>query len=613
MTPCRNDMIRTLVSEHIESDHKGQKPFICTVCQKGFTTNLSLKVHIETIHEGKKPFECPICKASFGQKTAMNRHINSLHAEIDEKLKPHICDLCNASFARQSHLKGHINSVHDKKSAEISEQDTQIKKIKILDPYIIKEEQFDTISEDNGDLNFSGINGEYLDGKLILKDDNSAIIDNKNSEDLFESLEGTKGEENSEMVFAENLDTKEEYSKESNNQKDSDYDPLMSLTISADEAYQYYKNNLFKQGVKGGTFENAKKILEWKKVEIKPRPKSDLTLNRKWQSEQARLVSNLDRILQLESGQRINEKGQKSRSVKYFFELSKYQTLTILNPEMLTPEILNPEIGTPEIGISENNANYQILKGRNRDSSLYHLNGFLYSKNGQSKKSVYLYCNERKAFGNSCPAFANIDRNTNKMYMKIPHNHATREKEIELNDLRHSILDAASELTDKSLMETFEDKTLLYSDKEDIKDKIKYRNLESGMRKRRNEKLPRLPKEIEEPQTCADCGKVFSSKMTLSLHIKMIHGNEKPHVCDQCSKGFATKKQLKNHIVQSHCRQTCEHCGKSVLNEFFLKKHIVFDHGIKDSAFICDICPKKVFSNEKGYKKHLRRKHNRKK
>ena len=50
-----------------------------------------------------------------------------------------------------------------------------------------------------------------------MKDDDSAVIDNENSGDLNESLEGTKGEENSEMVFAENLDIKEEYSKESNN------------------------------------------------------------------------------------------------------------------------------------------------------------------------------------------------------------------------------------------------------------------------------------------------------------------------------------------------------------------------------------------------------------
>ena len=109
-------------------------------------------------------------------------------------------------------------------------------------------------------------------------------------------------EEKNETVFAENLDIKEEYlkdSNDSNNQNNSDYDPLTSLTISADEAYQYYKNTgLAKKGVKGATFANVKKILEWKEVEIKPRPKSDPVLDKKWQSEKNRLVLDFDRILQ---------------------------------------------------------------------------------------------------------------------------------------------------------------------------------------------------------------------------------------------------------------------------------------------------------------------------
>ena len=117
-------------------------------------------------------------------------------------------------------------------------------------------------------------------------------------------------------------------------------------------------------------------------------------------------------------------------------------------------------------------------------------------------------------------------------------------------------------------------------------------------------------RKIEKLQTCTECGKVFSSKQKLNLHIKRVHRNEKSHVCGLCSKGFADKNQLKGHINQSHSRQTCEHCEKSVLNRFFLKKHLVFDHGIKDGAFICDICPKTLFSSETGYKKHLKEKHN---
>ena len=80
--------------------------------------------------------------------------------------------------------------------------------------------------------------------------------------------------------------------------------------------------------------------------------------------------------------------------------------------------------------------------------------------------------------------------------------------------------------------------------------------------------------------------------------------------CEQCGKDFSKKCYLKAHIEQVHSRKTCEHCGKSVLNEHFLKKHLVFDHGIKDGAFICEICPKTFFLSETGYTKHVEEKHN---
>ena len=116
-------------------------------------------------------------------------------------------------------------------------------------------------------------------------------------------------------------------------------------------------------------------------------------------------------------------------------------------------------------------------------------------------------------------------------------------------------------------------------------------------------------KKTVEEQNCPECGKLLSSKNKLNLHIQRLHRNEKCICCDQCSKGFSTKTQLKGHIEQSHCRQTCEHCGKSLLNKFFLKKHLVFDHGIKDGAFICEACPKTVFFIESFYKKHMKEKH----
>ena len=116
-------------------------------------------------------------------------------------------------------------------------------------------------------------------------------------------------------------------------------------------------------------------------------------------------------------------------------------------------------------------------------------------------------------------------------------------------------------------------------------------------------------RKIEEPQTCTDCGKVLLSKMTLAKHIQRLHGNDKSHVCDKCRKGFANKNDLKGHVDQSHSRKICDHCGKSLLNRFFLKKHLVFDHGIKNGAFICGFCPRTVFFVKTVYEKHVKEKH----
>ena len=61
---------------------------------------------------------------------------------------------------------------------------------------------------------------------------------------------------------------------------------------------------------------------------------------------------------------------------------------------------------------------------------------------------------------------------------------------------------------------------------------------------------------------------------------------------------------------QSHSVNTCEHCEKSVLNGLYLKKKLIFDHGIIDRAFICDIFPKTMFLVEVAYKKHVKEKYN---
>jgi uncharacterized Zn-finger protein len=69
------------MNRHIESVHKGKKPFKCNICHYTCSLKHNLRKHVESVHEGKKPFKCNICDASFSQKGDLNRHIASVHKE----------------------------------------------------------------------------------------------------------------------------------------------------------------------------------------------------------------------------------------------------------------------------------------------------------------------------------------------------------------------------------------------------------------------------------------------------------------------------------------------------------------------------------------------------
>ena len=108
---------------------------------------------------------------------------------------------------------------------------------------------------------------------------------------------------------------------------------------------------------------------------------------------------------------------------------------------------------------------------------------------------------------------------------------------------------------------------------------------------------------------CGECDKVYTSKISLDIHINSFHKNERNFKCTLCDKAFGGAKTLSSHYGQCHDIQTCPHCQKSLANKLALRRHMVYSHDVTDGAIFCNICPKKVFFSQTMYTNHMQRAH----
>lgn len=68
------------------------KKFICTICQRRFSTLFDIKKHKKS-HEnggGSLKYSCSICGASYARKLSYNNHLNEMHG--DEIVEEYIED-----------------------------------------------------------------------------------------------------------------------------------------------------------------------------------------------------------------------------------------------------------------------------------------------------------------------------------------------------------------------------------------------------------------------------------------------------------------------------------------------------------------------------------------
>ena len=54
---------------HVNCVHKGERKYICTICEASFAQSGSLKIHIKRFHEEQKNcFKCNYCGNTFNTK-----------------------------------------------------------------------------------------------------------------------------------------------------------------------------------------------------------------------------------------------------------------------------------------------------------------------------------------------------------------------------------------------------------------------------------------------------------------------------------------------------------------------------------------------------------------
>ena len=106
---------------------------------------------------------------------------------------------------------------------------------------------------------------------------------------------------------------------------------------------------------------------------------------------------------------------------------------------------------------------------------------------------------------------------------------------------------------------------------------------------------------------CTLCGKSFSCKFTLVMHMRL-HTGERPHKCSLCDRLFPTRAALRQHTFRhsNNYPHVCLTCGKRFIVPSALANHERVHSGVK--PFSCDHCGR-LFGQRYHLKQHVQLNH----